>query len=111
MSPRRRRALEHHHVPQNEFYRLLATKVLAPVVGKKLTLVQIHDLVYGLSDVVIQLALEGGKVQLGHLGLFRINVMAPGQCWDPARRRKVKIGERRKLMFRTSKPTRRLINS
>lgn len=94
---------------QPEFLALVQKRALEPH-GIALAPEQVRCLVNSLGDIIVRAAMDGKSVHLGQLGLFRCHVTKAGWRWNPTTQTKFKGPDKKKLVFKASAPTNRLLN-
>jgi len=97
-------------VRQDEFYDHLNATVFKPILGFEITRQAARDIVFGIADQISILVMNGGKVRMGKIGVFRPHVTPPGSRWNPVTRKKFKVSEKVKLAFRPSDSTRKVFD-
>jgi nucleoid DNA-binding protein len=97
-------------VTQGQFYQRLNERVFGPHIDKYLTFDQARDIVHGLADVICEIVLDDRSVRLGKLGTFKSHTTPAGPRWNPAKKKRFKGPETKKIVFHASKSTKRLLS-
>lgn len=95
-------------IRQEDFFDRLNTQVFLPILKRRLTFKQMHEIVNGIADIIFEITLTGNSVRFGKLGRFKCHIMPGGMRWNPQKKRKVKCPDRKKMTFYMSKPARRI---